>query len=448
MPHYLAMLQGRTVLITGATSGIGLEAAAVLAGMSANVIIVGRDAGRIEKALARIKERSGATAKAYQCDFSSLRQVNQLAEDVLRDVPALHVLINNAGSVFARRTVTADGFESTFAVNHLAPFLLTQRLLPLLTASAPARIIAVASGGHRQATMDFDDLGFARRYQIMRAYARSKLANVLFASELARRLAGTGVTSNSLTPGRVATNIWSGAPTWSKPIITLWLSRSFMPVAEGAAPVVALASKPELEKTTGQYFERFETVLPSSLARDNGVAARLWSESERLVEMARRDPASNTIVYFGAPGTRRELTLRARGERMVALFAGSTGTGKTLAAETLATDLGRRLHRVDLNAIVSKYIGETEKSIDRLFADAEREGAVLFFDEADAVFGRRTGVRDSHDRYANLEVSHLLGRIEAYNGLVILATNRRENLDDAIARRVRLFVEFPSLEAK
>lgn len=441
-------MDGKTVLITGATNGIGLESAAVLAGMGANVIIVGRDAGRIEKALARIKERSGVTAKAYQCDFSSLRQVNQLAEDVLRDVPALHVLINNAGSVFALRTVTADGFESTFAVNHLASFLLTQRLLPLLTASAPARIISVASGGHRQATMDFDDLAFARRYQIMRAYARSKLANVLFASELARRLAGTGVTSNSLTPGRVATNIWSGAPTWSKPIIKLWLSRSFMPVAEGAAPVVALASKPELSETTGQYFERFEPSPPSSLAQDKDLAARLWRESERLVEsVTRRDPASNAIVYFGAPGTRRELTLRARGERMVALFAGSTGTGKTLAAEVLATDLGRPLHRADLNTIVSKYIGETEKSIDRLFADAERARAVLFFDEADAVFGKRTGVRDSHDRYANLEVSYLLSRIDAYDGLVILATNLRENLDDAIVRRVRLFVEFPAPEA-
>jgi NAD(P)-dependent dehydrogenase (short-subunit alcohol dehydrogenase family) len=211
--------------------------------------------------------------------------VNRLADDVLRDVPKLDVLINNAGCVFARRTITVDGHEATFGVNHLAPFLLTQRLLPLLTASAPARVITVASGAHRNATLDFDDIGFARGYQVMRAYARSKLANILFASEQARRLAGAGVTSNSLTPGRVATNIWSGAPAWAKPIIKLWLSRSFMPVAEGAAPVVALASKPELAGTTGQYFERFEASTPSALAQDKEVAARLWLASELLVKL-------------------------------------------------------------------------------------------------------------------------------------------------------------------
>ena len=275
------MMEGRTVLVTGATSGIGLESASVLAGMGANVIIVGRESGRIERALAQIKSRSGVSAASYLCDFASLTAVNRLADDVLRDVPKLDVLINNAGCVFARRTITIDGHEATFAVNHLAPFLLTQRLLPLLTASAPARIITVASGAHRNAALNFDDLGFARRYQVMRAYARSKLANVLFASEQARRLAGTGVTSNSLTPGRVATNIWSGAPTWSKPIIKLWLSRSFMPVADGAAPVVALASKPELTGTTGLYFERFEASTPSTLARDPRIAWRLWEESER-----------------------------------------------------------------------------------------------------------------------------------------------------------------------
>ena len=280
-------MYGKTVLVTGATSGIGLESAAVLAGMGANVIIVGRDAGRIEKALAEIRTRSGLSAASYLCDFASLNAVNRLADEVLRDVPQLHVLINNAGSVFSRRRLTADGLESTFAVNHLSHFLLTLRLLPRLIATAPARIITVASGGHRQATMDFDDLGFARGYQIMRAYARSKLANVLFASELARRLAGTGVTSNSLTPGRVATNIWSGAPAWSKPIIKLWLSRSFMAVGEGAAPVVALASQPELAEVTGQYFERFDTATPSSFAQDTEMAQRLWRESEGLLRRAR-----------------------------------------------------------------------------------------------------------------------------------------------------------------
>jgi NAD(P)-dependent dehydrogenase (short-subunit alcohol dehydrogenase family) len=276
-------MDGKTVLITGATNGIGLESAAVLAGMGANVIIVGRDAGRVEKALAHIQSRSGVTAGSYLCDFSSLKNVNRLADQVLKDVPALHVLINNAGSVFAKRTITLDGLEATFAVNHLAPFLLTQRLLPRLIASAPARIVTVASGAHYEATLDFDDLGFARGYNIMSAYRRSKLANVLFASELARRLAGTGVTSNSLTPGRVITNIWSGSPWWARPFLTFWVRRTFMPVEDGAAPVIALASKPELEATSGKYFSRFEPVDPSTTAQDLAVAARLWRESEALV---------------------------------------------------------------------------------------------------------------------------------------------------------------------
>ena len=173
-------IKDKTVLITGGTSGIGLESAAVLATMGARLIIVGRDAGRIEQALATVKARSGATIASYLCDFTSLRSVNRLADDVLRDMPALHVLVNNAGSVFARRTLTTDGIEATFAVHHLAHFQLTQRLLPLLASSTPARIITVASGRHFKGTMDFDDLGFERGYQILRAYGRSKLAGRVF----------------------------------------------------------------------------------------------------------------------------------------------------------------------------------------------------------------------------------------------------------------------------
>jgi len=275
-------VDGKTTLITGGTHGIGLESAAVLAGMGARVIIVGRDTGRVEDARAVVKARSGASAASYVCDLSSLRAVNRFADEVLRDVPRLDVLINNAGSVYARRTLTEDGIESTFAVNHLAHFVLTQRLLPRLIDSAPARIITVASGRHHKGTMDFDDLGFARGYQILRAYGRSKLANVLFASEQARRLAGTRVTSNSVHPGRVATNIWSGAPTWTKPLIRFGLSRTFITVEEGAAPVIALATRPDLVEVTGQYFDRHEATAPSSLAQDRDVAARLWKESERL----------------------------------------------------------------------------------------------------------------------------------------------------------------------
>jgi len=276
-------MKSKTILITGGTSGIGLESAAVLAGMGARVIIVGRDAGRLAQAQATIKARSGADAAAYLCDFASFASVRQLADQVLRDVPKLDVLINNAGAVFARRTLTTDGLEATFAVNHLAPFLLTQLLLPRLKESAPSRIVTVASGRHAHGTMDFDDLGFTRGYQILRAYARSKLANVLFASEQARRLVGTRVTSNSVHPGRVATNIWAGAPAWTKPLIRFWLSRTFISVEEGAAPVIALASRPDLDQVTGQYFNRLEAAAPSGVAQDWDVASRLWRESERLV---------------------------------------------------------------------------------------------------------------------------------------------------------------------
>lgn len=275
-------IEGKTILITGGTHGIGLESAAVLAGMGALVIIVGRDAGRVAEARNVVAARSGASVESYLCDLSSLRAVNRLADEVLRDVPRLDVLINNAGSVYARRTLTEDGIEATFGVNHLAHFVLTQRLLPRLIDSVPARIITVASGRHHKGTMDFEDLGFARGYQILRAYGRSKLANVLFASEQARRLAGTRVTSNSVHPGRVATNIWSGAPAWTKPLIRFGLSRTFITVQEGAAPVIALATRPDLVEVTGQYFDRHEAAEPSSLARDREVAARLWRESERL----------------------------------------------------------------------------------------------------------------------------------------------------------------------
>lgn len=290
-------ISGKTVVVTGSTSGIGLEAAAVLASQGANLVLIGRDSGRLARAVDVVRDRSGSTPRTYQCDFASLPAVVTLADTLLADLPALHVLINNAGAVFAKRTLTPDGIEATFAVNHLAPFALTNRLRPLLERSAPARIITVASGRHFKGTMDFDDLGFERGYQILRSYGRSKLANVLFASALARRVKdtlGTGtrgtdhslVTSNSVHPGRVTTNIWAGAPRWSQPLIRFWLSRTFIPVEDGAAPVVALATRPDLDSVTGQYFDRFDMAPPSPLAQDIDVAERLWLESERLVQAA------------------------------------------------------------------------------------------------------------------------------------------------------------------
>jgi retinol dehydrogenase 14 len=278
-------ITGKTVLITGATRGIGLEAAVSLAAQGARPILVGRDAQRLAGAVEAVRARAGVSADARLCDLASLGDVRRLADAIRCDHPRLDVLINNAGGVHKRRTLTVDGLEATFATNHLAHFLLTTLLLDRLTASAPARVITVASVGHRRGTIDFDDLGFDRGYGIMRAYGRSKLANVLFANELARRLAGTGVTSNSVHPGGVATNIWSGAPLWAQPFIWL-LRRSLVSAEAGAAPVVRLAASTDLAGVTGRYYEELTEIAPSPIAQDATLAARLWKESERLVAPA------------------------------------------------------------------------------------------------------------------------------------------------------------------
>jgi NAD(P)-dependent dehydrogenase (short-subunit alcohol dehydrogenase family) len=281
-------MRGKTILITGATNGIGLEAAVELARRGARMFLVGRDPGRTQAAVEQVKARSGSGEVAsFLCDFSSQASIRALAGEVLGRLDRLDVLINNAGGVNKKRELTADGIERTFAVNHLGYFLLTNLLLDLIRKSAPARIVTVASIGHRRGTLDFDDLGFERGgYWIMRAYTRSKLANVLFAAELARRLAGTGVTSNSLHPGSVATNIWSGAPTWAKPVIQLLWRPFFLSVEEGAAFIVQLAADPKLEGVTGKYFERGVAVPPAPLAQDEALARKLWDVSAAMTGLS------------------------------------------------------------------------------------------------------------------------------------------------------------------
>jgi NAD(P)-dependent dehydrogenase (short-subunit alcohol dehydrogenase family) len=277
-------MRGKTILITGATSGIGLEASVELARRGARMFLVGRDPGRTAAAVEQVKARSGSgDVASFLCDFSSQGSIRALAGEVLASLDRLDVLINNAGGVNKKRELTVDGIEKTFAVNHLGYFLLTNLLLDLIKRSAPARVVTVASIGHRRGTLDFDDLGFERGgYWIMRAYTRSKLANVLFAAELARRLAGTGVTSNSLHPGSVATNIWSGAPTWAKPLIQILYRPFFLTAEEGGATLVQLAADPELEGVTGQYFEKGVAVPPAPLAQDEALARRLWDVSAAM----------------------------------------------------------------------------------------------------------------------------------------------------------------------
>lgn len=271
------------MLVTGATSGIGLTAARSLARQGAKVVMVGRDAAKTARCLEEVRAAApGAEVSSLLCDFSRQRDVRRLADEVLQRFDRLDVLVNNAGTVFKDRTVTEDGIEATFAVNHLGYFLLTQLLLDRIVRSAPARIVNVASVGHRRGTMDFDDLGFERGYQIMKAYARSKLGNVLYTRLLAQKLAGTGVTVNSLHPGAVDTNIWSGAPGWMRPLLWVIGKFVFISAEEGGQRIVQLVTSPELSSVTGQYFENGKLVDPAPLARDDTLAQRLWEESERL----------------------------------------------------------------------------------------------------------------------------------------------------------------------
>lgn len=279
---------GKTILITGATSGIGKEAAVMLAQSGARIVIVGRNVTKTQTVLAEVKQRSDSeTVDSMLCDFASQASIRRFADIFRQQHAHLDVLINNAGGVHARHELTADGIEATFAINHLGYFLLTRLLLDRIIASAPARIVNVASAAHYRGTLDFDDLGFEHHYGVMRAYSRSKLANVLFTRTLARRVEGTQVTVNAVHPGTVGTHIWDhGAPPWASAAFRLAFApvkRFFMLTpADGARVVARLATGADVEGQSGLYFNRERAAEPSGLARDDALAERLWHESERL----------------------------------------------------------------------------------------------------------------------------------------------------------------------
>lgn len=285
------MLDGKTILVTGASSGIGLEACVELARLGAEVVMVARTSERGAPALAEVRSRSGsAKVSLLACDFGSLAQIRRLAADYRARYARLDVLINNAGAVSDRRQLTEDGIEQTFAVNHLGYFLLTSLLLDLLRASAPARIVNVSSTGHYRGDLDFGDLQYTRGYSIMKAYRRSKLANVMFTLDLSRRLAGTGVTVNALHPGVVATQIWSKAPRWARPILAL-ARLGMVTSEEGGQRLVYLASSPAVEGKSGGYYEKDRARAPASRAVDERAQAQLWTVSEALVTPASNAPA-------------------------------------------------------------------------------------------------------------------------------------------------------------
>jgi retinol dehydrogenase 14 len=277
-----------TILITGATNGIGLEAAIALARQGNRLVLLGRDQKKMNAAIDEVKRRASVAAApdSWLCDFGSQAQIRKLAADVLANYDRLDVLVNNAGLATQRREVTEDGIERTFAVNHLGPFLLTNLLLDLLVKSAPARVVNVASSEHYDATMDLADLGFERgAWGMAKAYGRSKLANVLFTRALAKRLEGKGVTVNAVHPGAVATGIWDCAPGWMQPMV--WLAKKLMMITpeKAARSIIHLASGAEVEGKTGLYFNQLDPKEPSKLAQDDELAEKLWAESARMVKL-------------------------------------------------------------------------------------------------------------------------------------------------------------------
>jgi NAD(P)-dependent dehydrogenase (short-subunit alcohol dehydrogenase family) len=270
------MIEGKTIVITGGTGGIGRVAAERLAAAGGRLVLVGRDRRRGEAAAARIPGAAFVAA-----DLALMAEVRRLAQSLLA-LPRLDVLVLNAGAIFARREVTAEGLERTFALNHMHYFLLAERLLPKLAAAAPARILVVASEAHRGAGLDFDDLQSARGYGAWPAYRRSKLCNILFTRALARRIEGSGVTVNALHPGFVATGFGARNPLFFRAALGLAKRAMAITPEEGARPIVELAAAPALETASGRYFDKGVERRPSPAAEDEASAQRLWEESARI----------------------------------------------------------------------------------------------------------------------------------------------------------------------
>ncbi|MGH9430065.1 MAG: SDR family oxidoreductase [Terriglobia bacterium] len=275
-------MQGKVVVITGATSGIGQVAAEKLAGMGARMVLVARDQARGEAALARLHEKSpGVAHSVHYADLSRLAQMKHVAAEIAASEQRVDVLINNAGALFGSRHVTEDGLELTFALNHMAYFIVTEGLRERLLASAPARVVNTSSDAHKGARLDFDDLQSARGYSGFKVYAKSKLCNILYTRELARRLAGSGVTANCLHPGFVDTRF--GDQSGGLLSLGLRLAKTLAITPEkGAETIVYLASSPEVATVSGGYFYKCHPATPTQEAQDDTAAQGLWLETARL----------------------------------------------------------------------------------------------------------------------------------------------------------------------
>jgi NAD(P)-dependent dehydrogenase (short-subunit alcohol dehydrogenase family) len=276
-------MRGRVCLVTGATSGIGKATAHALAALGATVVLVGRDPQKGEATVQKIREDTrNEEVELLSADLSSQTSIRRLSDHVLAEHDRLQVLVNCAGAFFRDRRVTIDGLEMTFALNHLAYFMLTTLLLDLLQESAPARVVNVTSGAHSRGRIDFEDLQGERGYRGQAAYNQSKLANVLFTYELARRLDGTGVTVNCVHPGVVNTNFGRQNQPLAWRLVISMVAPFMRSLKKGAETVVYLSSDPEVESVTGKYFHDLKAKRSSKLSYDPAVAARLWQVSEEL----------------------------------------------------------------------------------------------------------------------------------------------------------------------
>jgi NAD(P)-dependent dehydrogenase (short-subunit alcohol dehydrogenase family) len=279
----MGIMEGKLCMVTGGNSGIGFYTAQEIARMGGSVIIIGRSREKCENAVRMIRQETGNQSIEYlQVDLSSQTQIRSAAAEFIQKYNHLDVLVNNAGVVYLRRTLTEDEIEMTFAVNHLAYFLLTNLLIEVLKNSVSARVVNVSSGSHYSEQLDFNNLQLNKSYMVYRAYGRSKLANVLFSYELARRMAGTHVTSNVLSPGMVATDIWKKVNRFLAPLISPVIHRIAQPPLVGAQTSIYLATSPDVEGVTGKYYANCIPVHSSALSYDEQTAKRLWDVSAQL----------------------------------------------------------------------------------------------------------------------------------------------------------------------